>query len=86
MRVGGRFFAESGAALAGSLLAVVTLARPDWIELAFGVDPDAGSGLTEWALVAALALIAVTCAALAWRDWRKARGAVSEASGEVNHG
>ena len=86
MRVGGRFFTEFGAALAVSFLAVVTMVRPDWIEFAFGVDPDSGSGLTEWGLVAALALIAVTCAALAWRDWRKARGTATGEISEVTHG
>jgi hypothetical protein len=51
---------EAGLALASASLFVLTLAWPDWIERAFGVDPDRHSGVLEWAL--AFGLFALTCA------------------------
>ena len=52
-----------------------TLVRPSWLESIFGVDIDHGSGLAEWALVAAL--LAITCAlvASAHHQWRQLRAA-----------
>jgi MYXO-CTERM domain-containing protein len=47
----------------GTLTAVV----PDWIEVVFKVDPDAGNGSLEWALVAAFGLLAAIAALLARR-------------------
>jgi hypothetical protein len=58
----------------GSLvLLALTVLWPDWIELAFGVDPDGGSGALEWALVA----LAVCAAALPWHGVRGLRAAAS---------
>jgi hypothetical protein len=59
-----------GAAVTG-LLAAVTAIVPDWIEGAFRVDPDAGSGSLEWLIVAALALATIALSALAWRERRR---------------
>jgi hypothetical protein len=61
-------------ALAGAfvLLALVTALMPAWIEVVFRVDPDAGSGVLEWALVTVLALLAVIAAFRGMRDYRRA--------------
>jgi len=72
---GTRSLAETGVAVAISLLAVFTSFDHDWIERAFGVDPDSGNGLIEWALVLVPALIAVLCARAAYRKWSRSRSA-----------
>ena len=51
-------------------LAVVTMLSPTWIESITGLEPDAGSGAAEWAIVVAFAVAAVGAAALARRDSR----------------
>jgi hypothetical protein len=71
-----RFWVEIAMALSSANLAVITLIWPDWIELAFHVDPDQGSGGLEWLIVAVLATTSLTTAGLAglrWRHWRSAR-------------
>jgi hypothetical protein len=63
------------------MLLVLTLAWPEWIEEAFGVDPDGGSGALEWALVIVFAICASTTSVLARRDWASRRdGAVADPS------
>ena len=52
---------------------IVTAVWPAWIEAVSGADPDGGSGTTEWRIVAALAVVTVSLAALARRDLRVAR-------------
>lgn len=56
-----------------SVLAALTAFHPNWIEMVFGIDLDAGSGLIEWTLVVVLALIAIACATVAYRKWNDAR-------------
>ena len=51
------------------VLAVVTMLWPTWIESITGLEPDAGSGATEWAAVVVFAVAAVGAAALARRDY-----------------
>jgi len=53
----------------------LTLAVPDWIEEVFEVAPDAGSGETEWLLVAALLAVTVGLAALTLVEWLRLRTA-----------
>jgi hypothetical protein len=57
-----RFVVASGAAVVGSLLALVTVfLRYDWIEVVLRIDPDGGSGSVEWLTLAGLALVVVSC-------------------------
>ncbi len=46
---------------------------PDWIEVAFHVDPDAGSGELEWLIAGAFALGTVGFGLAARRQWRLSR-------------
>ncbi|MGH9062545.1 MAG: ABC transporter permease [Acidimicrobiales bacterium] len=48
-----RAWLELGMAALTAALAIVTWSWGSWIELAFGVDPDHGSGALEWAIVGA---------------------------------
>jgi hypothetical protein len=66
-----RFWLETGAALAGASLALLTLVWQDWIELVFRVDPDHGNGSLEWLLVAVLLSLALTSAVLARQEWQR---------------
>jgi MFS superfamily sulfate permease-like transporter len=70
-RHGVHFYLNFATALTSIALLVLTLGWRNWIEIAFGIDPDRNSGVTE-----AVALI--VCAAIAWasllgagRDWRR---------------
>lgn len=64
-----KLFSEMGLTGVCALLALLTAAKPDWIEAVFGVDPDNHSGEAEWLVVAALAAVAV----LARIEWRRLR-------------
>ena len=50
-----RYWFELGLAVLAGALAVLTLINHEWIEVAFGVDPDQGSGALEWGIVFATA-------------------------------
>jgi predicted lysophospholipase L1 biosynthesis ABC-type transport system permease subunit len=65
------FWVEFVLATATGLLAALTAAWPVWIEGLFGVDPDHGNGSTEWIVVVVCAAVAVLCASLARREWRR---------------
>jgi hypothetical protein len=65
-----RFVVEVAIAATAALLAMVTVVWPDWIELVFGADPDHGSGSLEWAVVAALVVVAGVLTLSARRTWR----------------
>ena len=60
-----RFWPEAALAGASAILTLVTLLWKDWIEIAFGVDPDAGSGALEWSIVVGFFVLAVASGALA---------------------
>ena len=63
---------EALLAVAFGVLAVVTFFFPTWIESLSGLEPDGGSGETEWWLVAVLGVCAVLTSLLARRDRRVA--------------
>jgi hypothetical protein len=64
-----RFWIESAAATVSATLLVLTLVWRTWIETAFGVDPDAGSGSLEYAIVGASLVLTVGLTLLARREW-----------------
>jgi len=68
-----RFWIETALALASAALFVVTLVWKDWIEIVFRVDPDAGSGALEWAIVAVAVCSTFVFAALARSEWRRGK-------------
>jgi hypothetical protein len=67
-----RFWVESTLAVVTVALFVLTLISREWIEEVFGVEPDAGSGALEWAIVAALAVASVAFILLARAEWKRA--------------
>src|SRR5512133_3551884 len=64
-----RFWLEVTLAIASGATLLVTLSWHDWIEIAFGVDPDGGSGSLEWLVVVSIAVSVLTWSALARREW-----------------
>jgi hypothetical protein len=43
----------------------------DWIELAFGLDPDNRSGWMEWFMAGVLLVATITLSILARCEWRR---------------
>lgn len=68
-----RFWIESLLAVVGTALLVLTLFSREWIEVAFGVDPDGGSGALELGIAVGLLVLAAVSATLARKEWRLAR-------------
>lgn len=81
MGVRKRFWAEAALGWLSLALAVLTLVWQDWIELAFGLGPDRGTGAAEWLLVAMSAVAALTCSALARAEWQRAAAARADGGG-----
>jgi len=67
-----RFWSEVLLAAASGMLGLITLVWRDWLEAVFGIDPDGHNGLVEWLIVLGLLAAAVTLAALARVEWRRA--------------
>jgi hypothetical protein len=74
-----RFWIEVATATACGLLALLTLIVEDWIEVVFGVDPDAHSGTAEWLIVVLLGAGVIVSALLAGHEWRRTSTFASEA-------
>jgi len=72
-----RFWLETGLAILTGILFVVTLVQRNWIEVAFGVDPDNGNGTLEWLIVGVLLVATVALFTLASFEWRRARTVIS---------
>ena len=70
-----RWWVEAATALLATVGAVLTFLMPDWIEMAFGIDPDAGKGWLELAIEALLVAVALLAAARARVDWHAFRAA-----------
>jgi hypothetical protein len=65
---------ESCLAIVSAILAVVTAVWPTWIEGLFEVDPDRGTGATEWWLVVVLVVAALVLTAIArWQQCRSSK-------------
>jgi H+/Cl- antiporter ClcA len=64
---------EAGLAIVATVLTIVTLLWPTWIESLTGLEPDAGTGETEWWLAFVFAAIAAVLVLLARRDFKMAR-------------
>ncbi|MFF5012839.1 ABC transporter permease [Streptomyces sp. NPDC001165] len=75
-----RFWLEVALGSLSGVLFLVTLLWPDWIELVFGADPDAGSGAVEWLIVAATALVTVLCILGARFEWRRTHPAAAHSA------
>jgi hypothetical protein len=58
---------------------VADLIVEDWIEVVFGVDPDAHSGTAEWLIVVLLGAGVIVSALLAGYEWRRTSTFASEA-------
>jgi hypothetical protein len=67
------FWIELLLSLISALLTVLTIAWPDWIERIFEVDPDAGSGSSEWGITLAFIVATLMLAALTRRTWHRDR-------------
>jgi hypothetical protein len=65
-----RFWIETFFAVVGAALLVLTLFSREWIEVAFGVDPDGGSGALELGIAVGLLALAAVSATLARKEWR----------------
>ena len=66
-----RFWIEVILAMVTAALLLLTLISREWIEEVFGVEPDAGSGALEWAIVIALAVAMVAFSLLARAEWKR---------------
>lgn len=66
-----RLALEIALAVVFAAIFIATAFWPDWIELAFGANPDEGSGEFEWAIVAISGLLAVASIVVARMEWRR---------------
>jgi hypothetical protein len=72
-----RFWIELILAVVNITLLALTAVWTEWIELVFGVEPDAGSGELEWAIAAVTLGLTVAFFMLARMEWRRAAIQVS---------
>jgi hypothetical protein len=72
-----RFVVEITAGLLSGALLLVTLLWPDWLELVFGIDPDAGSGMAEWLMAASFFTLSVASGIAVRLEWRRSLAATT---------
>ena len=72
-QVRARFWLEVILGTVTTILFLVTLVWRDWIEIVFRVEPDGGSGLLEWTIVAVLLVATVALFTAARAEWRRAQ-------------
>ena len=66
-----RFSLEVAASVVTTSILVLTVVWPNWIELAFRVDPDRNGGWVEWAVVVVCAVATVASIMGARMEWRR---------------
>lgn len=66
-----RFWVEAGVTAASGLCFLMTSIWPDWLEMAFGWDPDHHNGSAEWLVAGALLVISGIMFAVARTEWRR---------------
>ncbi len=71
-RVRSRFWIMTGLGTFSLSLLILTILLNDWIEIAFRIDPDGGSGSLEWMIVVALFVVATLFFLVARIEWRRA--------------
>ncbi len=76
-RVRYRFWVELAGTVASLFVTILTLVNKEWIEVMFHVDPDAGSGLLEWALVILTGGLTVLLSLALRAEWRRTRAALT---------
>ena len=57
--------------LMSAALLALTIVVPKWIELWFGLAPDAGDDSSEWEFAISLTILSVLMFGFAGRTWRK---------------
>jgi len=67
------FWIELLLSIISAFLTALTIVWPHWIEGVFEVDPDSGTGSSEWGITLVFIVITVTLAAWARRTWRRDR-------------
>lgn len=66
-----RFWLQLALAAIFTVLFVVTMFEPTWIETLFDAEPDAGDGSAEWLIVAVFGAAALVMYGFAGREWRR---------------
>jgi hypothetical protein len=70
-RLPAKIWVEIALGMISASLLALTILLPDWMEVLFGLAPDAGDGSTEWGLALSLATFSVLMFGFAGRTWRK---------------
>jgi len=73
-----RFYVETVLGTLSFIGLAMTLINRTWIESLFGVDPDRGSGVLEWAIVAGFVLATLVSLSLAGYELRRFRAAIAD--------
>lgn len=72
-----RFWVETLLGAVGTVLGLLTLWVPDWLERIGGDQADAGSGATEWTIAVSFIAFAVVAGAFARAEYARSRRVVS---------